>query len=220
MNRVTVYTCRPLQLWLTASIFPMLLAILAVPALAESPIVRIEEDWEMVLLTPDTNSVGPQVVCAFSPVGSLNSVYATFELNHGTYPNFSRGGLNLHVWNDDAHVTTKTFPNASVLATSGETVRWTQRLEAQNGQLIFEVVNGHSATWGEFGGEEHLKAVVASSITDLNGYSPELSVSSSGITFASNRVASLKLKTVRAFRADGTVVSVTLDKIVHQTTGE
>jgi len=218
MVRVAVYRryfyCR----WLMAGLFPLLLLFAISPALADSPIVRVEEDWEMVLLTPDTNSVGPQIVCAISPLGSLDSVYATFELNHGSYPKFSGGGLNLQVWNGDSHVSTQTFPNVSVLAKSGETVSWTQSMEVQNDQVVFEIVNGHSATWGDFGGQGNLKAVVISNVSDLNGYSPEVSMASSGVTFASNRVASLTLKSIRAVRADGTIVSITVNQVVHQYT--
>lgn len=218
MVRVAVCNRRFVMRWLMAGVFPVLLLFAVSPALADSPIVRVEEDWEMVLLTPDPNSVGPQVVCAISPVGDLNSVYATFEINHGSYPKFSGGGLNLQVWNGDSHVSTQTFPNASVLTKSGETVSWTQSMEVQNGQVVFEIVNGHSATWGDFGGQGNLKATVICSVSDLNGYSPDVSMASSGVTFASNRVASLTLKSIRAVRADGTTVSITVNQVVHQYT--
>ena len=206
--------------WKTFVLGPVIvLAFLATQALsADSPIIRVEEDWELVVATPDANNDGPQLSTAMAPLSNLNSYYVTFELNHQSSPDFSRGGLHLQVWNDDRLVTVRTFPNLNVLSTAGETVQWTQRIDVQDGQLTFEIVNGHSHTWGDFGGQGNLKATVSSGVSSLDDYTPNISTANSGITFAANRVGSLVLKTVRAYRQDGTIVTVVLNHAVHGTT--
>ena len=183
---------------------------------ADSKLVRIEEDWELVVDNPDVNSFGPQVACAFSPFADLNHLYVTFEVNHRGAPVTSGGGLHLQVWHDDEHVESKAFPDRSVLATPGEVVRWTQRMQVQSGKIVFEVVNGQSSTWGEFGNRGTLKAEVECDVDNLNGYSPQVSIDNSGTTFGSHRIRLLILKSVRAVREDGTVQSVQLNHIVHQ----
>ncbi len=166
-------------------------------------VTRVEEDWELVVATPDTNSVAPQVTCVFSPVGNINSLYAALELNHQSVPDFVPGGLQLQIWEGEIHRHTRKYPNASVMSSSGETVRWTQCMELKDGTLTFEVRNGGSSTWGSFGGQGYLKATAATGLTSLNGYDPSVSVNNSGIGYASNRVQSLVIKRVRVYTASG-----------------
>lgn len=168
-------------------------------------IVRVEEDWELVVATPDTDSDGPQLACVISPVGDLNSVYATFELNHQSLPSYVPGGLQLQVWNGETPVNHHKYPTEAVLSNPGETVRWTQSVEVVEGGLTFEVTNGSSTTWGTFGGQGYLKATVSASLANLNGYSPAVSVENSGVSYAANRVESLTLRSVRVFTAAGEV---------------
>ena len=194
----------------------VLVACLTAPSSASnSPVVRVEEDWELVVATPDVNSVGPQVACAISPFGHVDSLYVTFELNHRSAPDSGGGGLHLQVWKGDYRVATRDFPDADAMETEGEVVRWTQTMSIQSGQVVFEVVNGHSVTWGNFGGEGNLKATVDSLLSNLNYYSPSVSTSNSGVTFASHCVHSLVLKTVRVYREDGTIATVSLNHAVY-----
>ena len=44
---------------------------------------------------------------------------------------------------------------------------------------------------------------MATTLTDLNSYCPNVSVANSGVTFAANRVRSLKLRTVRGYSDSG-----------------
>jgi hypothetical protein len=195
-----------------------LLPLIAANAQGTGQIVRIEEDWELVVAVPDVSTDGPQLVCTMSPTQDIDGLYATFEVNHRSSPEFASGGLHLQVWNGDYHLTTKSFPNQMLLATADERVSWTQRIEIQNGQLLFEVVGGSSTTWGQFGGEGNLKASVPTSLTSLNGYSHVNSANNSGVTYASNRVKSLTLKSVRTVFADGTVLSQSVSHVVHSET--
>ena len=64
--------------------------VFAASADADPTVDRIEEDWELVVTTPDSGTTAPQVTCVISPTGNLNSAHATIELNHHTQPIFGR----------------------------------------------------------------------------------------------------------------------------------
>ena len=60
---------------------------------------------------------------------------------------------------------------------TGETITWTQRLSLSAGSLSFNVVNGQSTTWGQFGqGQGNLGLSVSSTLADLGGYKPDYSI--------------------------------------------
>ena len=184
-------------------------------AAAQSPAVavRVEEDWELVVNSPDADSVAPQITCAISPTGRLNSIYATLELNHQSQPDFVPGGIQLLVWSGETPVSCHKHPNGAVLSNRGETVSWTQTMTLQGGNLVFEVTSGTSDTWGLFGGLGHLRASVASDLVNLNDYNPNVSVTNSGAGYAANRLQSLKLKAFRVVTSTGEVFE---DAAVHQ----
>ncbi len=166
-------------------------------------VVRVEEDWELVVGTPDVDSDSPQITCVISPVGGVDSVYAVLELNAQTLPSFSSGGLQLQLWSGEKSLVANNYPNGSVLRTSNETIRWTQSVELTEGNLNFEVTNGSSTTWGSFGGQGYLKASHPTELTSLGSYNPAVSVSNSRVGYAANRVDSLVLKRVRFITSDG-----------------
>jgi hypothetical protein len=202
--------------------FRVLLAILfllawAGTAWAQSPpdIVRVEEDWELVLGTPDADTDAPQVTCAVSPLGNLESWHAALELNQQSLPTFAPGGVQLQIWEGEVPLSDRRFPNGAVLAQPGETVHWTQSMQLSEGNLTFEVINGSSTTWGPFGGQGYLKASVATTLSSLNGYSPAVSVENSRVGYAANRVQSLVLKRVRYYTSTGQQIEDTTPRVVH-----
>lgn len=190
----------------------------ASPALAQtSPqVVQVEEDWELVIQNPDSGNVAPQVTCTISPNLQLNTLYATFELNHKTVPEFAAGGVHLQLWSNDYNLSRKSHSSAAVLATANEVVSWTSRMQLQGNALTFAIVNGHSTTWGDFGGGTTLTASYGTSLKNLNAYSCQKSVENSGIGYASNRVTSLALKCVRYTLDDGAVLTDDAPRVVHE----
>lgn len=193
-----------------------ILTALATTAWADGPsITRVEEDWEMVVGEPSPNSDAPQVTCAFSPFADMDSFNATFVVNHHESPAFAAGGLQLQLWEGETPLAGQRAPNQALLATPGETIRWTQVMQITPQGMDFEVVNGSSATWGEFGGEGTLKLAVAAPIPNLNGYSPENSVRHSGVSYAGNRVQSLVLKKVRLYTEQGLLAEDAKPRLVH-----
>jgi hypothetical protein len=185
-----------------------------VPAAAQQ-VVRVEEDWELVLGEPDPVIVGPQVTTTMSPTGNLDGVYFTFEINHRSLPWWTPGGLTIHQWSGEARVQSFDRSDRSVMQTSGETVSWTQILSVDGTNLTFQVKNGSSTTWGPFGYSNMFKLRTAFS-GDLSGYSPDLSVAQSGAAFAGNRVQLLRIKEVRLTLSSGQTLTDSTPRIAHQ----
>ncbi len=199
--------------WLAAA---AILAATASTAWAEErSIVRIEEDWELVIGEPSPNSDAPQVTCAISPLSDMNSYSATFVVNHREVPAFAAGGLQLQTWNGENLLASRRAPNQAVLDTPGEVIRWTQVMKKTANGVEFEVLGGTSTTWGNFGIDGTMKLSVAAPIPDLNGYSPENSVEHSGVSYAGNRVQSLVLKRVRAYTDEGLLAEDANPRVVH-----
>ncbi len=104
----------------------------------------------------------------------------------------------------------------SKLNQNDETITWTQKMNVDQGNLTFSIVNGHSETWGDFGGGNELVLTVGTSLDNLNAYNPDISVHNSGIGYASNRVKSLALKRVRVMTASGDTVEDSTERVVFQ----
>ena len=195
-----------------------LLGTLALAAIAcgqEPKIVRVEEDWELTVGTPDAASDAPQITCLISPNGNLDSWYATFELNQQSELTFESGGLQLQIWDGEVLVADNGYPNRSALTTNGEVIRWTQSMRVHDNRLIFEVIRGASTTWGAFGGQGYLRASIPSSLDSLSGYNPAVSVANSGVSYAGNRVDSIVLRAVRYYKSTGEVVEDNTPRTVH-----
>jgi hypothetical protein len=194
--------------------------LLVAPAVAcadESPagqVVAVEEDWELIIKEPDQETQAPQVSCVMAPTSDDSGVFAAFNLNHKSFPQYDAGGLHLQLWNNQVALASATFPSDALLGTVNEAIRWTMQMRLENGQLIFEVVSGSSDTWGTFGGTGVLNVSVASELGNLDQYQPEYSVANSGVGYAGNRVTSLKLKAVRKLLESGQVLQDNNPRVV------
>jgi hypothetical protein len=215
---------RSSRLWLARPVLAVLATSVVVlhgnlaSAQSGNQVVRVEEDWEVVVGTPDSTTSGPQITCAISPLGNLGGKHCLFMVNHRTHPSFSAGGTQLQVWNGESLFATDKHPNTALLSTAGETVKWTMKMSLVGGQLIFDVDDGVSTTWDNFGANGLLWEAVESDLANLNGYSPAVSVANSGVNFASNRVQSLVLKKVRLVLSTGEVLEDNTARVVHQLT--
>jgi hypothetical protein len=191
----------------------------AAAAAGAQDLVHVEEDWELVIATPDQNSCGPQVACAMSPFTDISGTYFTIEINHRSAPYWTPGGITLHQWWGDARVQSLDRADRSVMNTPDEVVTWTQSLDVgvASNTLTFQVKNGTSSTWGNFGTSGHLK--LQSWFWgggNLNNYTPDVSVGQSGVAYASNRVRSLKILQIRGTLDDGTTASDNSTRVVYQ----
>jgi hypothetical protein len=188
------------------AILTLALAVLGFPIngiLAQSPVApdQVEEDWQLVVATPDIVGVGPQITTSMSPVRDDSAPFAAFDLNYREYPTFQNGGMQIQVWSGDKVLDTSSN-GSDQFATAGETVTWSQRLSIdQSGTVSYKVFNGQSTTWGSFGNdEEQLKVSYSTSLADLSGYSPDASAANSGASWESNLVTKLTLVQVRYYK--------------------
>jgi hypothetical protein len=179
-----------------------------------SDVVAIEEDWEFVVGEPDPAALAPQTTCVFSPIQNTDLLYAAVDFNHHSQFEFASGGVQLQVWTNNYAIATAESSANGRLCHEDEHLNWTQKMSVADGNLTFEVLNGQSETWGAFGGNGELAVQVGTSLTNLNDYSPDVSVQNSGIGFASNRVKSLVLKRVRATLSNGDVVEDNTERVV------
>jgi hypothetical protein len=170
------------------------------PAQAQAPIAfdAVEEDWVLVVATPDPDGVGPQITTCMSPVGDKSAPFVAFDMNYREYPQFSPGGMQLQVWSS-GNVLATSSQGLAVFNTPGETVSWTQRMELDGGTINYDINNGQSVTWGNFGQGSRLSVSYPSGVTTLTAYSPDVSARNSGVTWESNNVTSLTLAQVRYY---------------------
>jgi hypothetical protein len=179
----------------------------ATPVRGEPPaVVRVQEDWELVVGDASTQREAPQVLTVLSPSDTDDGVYGLFELNHQSLPSYQQGGMQLQVWSGDELVGFKDNARTDLLGQDGEVVTWTQEMSVEHGNsLRFRILNGQSATWGEFAPEGTLYLNSGISLDNLNAYSPDFSVGRSGVSFGANRVQSLVLKRVRLYSSSGLI---------------
>lgn len=193
--------CPPvLGAWVTT-----MLAV-AAPAPGDEPsVVRVEEDWEVVLNEPASHLDAPQFHTVISPQGDLEHYHAQITWNYRERPDFSSGGMQIAaLWNDQ--VLADRVAREDPLSTSAESISWTQEVRCSFGLLTFAVKNGSSSTWGSFGGAE-LTLTGAVGVYNLNGYSTDTSVENSWVSFGANRINLLRIKEVRRYDAAGNLLS-------------
>lgn len=180
------------------------IAFLALGAAASAEdVVKIEEHWELQVGGPDAGRSAPQVSMVMSPQDNLDGDFFVFTLNHWSHPAFSAGGMQVQRWNGEQCMTAAGNVDGSPLSADGETISWVQTMSINDGVLTFEVVDGHSDSWGVFGGSGQLKSVTSSDLGRLNNYRPAVSLEGSGIGYAGNRVSSLTLQKLVWYEADG-----------------
>jgi hypothetical protein len=181
---------------------------------------QVEEDWQLVIGTPDIIGVGPQITTSMSPVSDDSTPFAAFDLNYREYPSFQNGGMQIQVWSDDDVLATSSHGSAQ-FSTAGETVTWTQRMSiATGGTVTYKVVNGQSTTWGTFPkNQTSLTVNFPTSSSDLSAYSPDTSVANSGASWESNLVTQLTLVRVRYYSGGNLIATDTTARNIIAPTG-
>jgi len=172
-----------------------------------TPPDQIQEDWQLVIGTPDVPGAGPQVSTTLSPVADGSTPFFVFNLNYRESPTFSPGGMEVQVWSGDQMLSSMTKGTAQ-FNTTGETITWTQSIRLTSGAISFGIDSGKSTTWGKFGQGQQLNLATSFSttLTSLSSYTPATTVSTSGVGWEANRVTSMKLVEVRYY-AGGKLLS-------------
>jgi hypothetical protein len=164
------------------------------------PINRVEEDWQLVISSPNPDEVGPQITTCMSPVTDGSTPFVAFDLNYIDYPDFQPGGLQAKVYSG-GNVTSAASQGSALFQTPNETITWTQRMRCSSANTVsYTIVNGQSTTWGAFGHTQGLGRVsFNTSLASLASYSPNTSVANSGAGWESDRVTSMTLVCVRYY---------------------
>lgn len=183
----------------------------------QAPIVRIEEDWELNVQQPDQELDAPQIATTMVPFGADSDLLFQVDLNHASYPNFSKGGYQVRANIDSDCLASVRYFNDQRLSFDSEIVRWTQVVQQTQSGFAFGVKAGTSTTWGSFGGNHAfvLISYADAASNSLAQYSPAHSLENSGVTYASNRVAWLRLKRVRLFDSVGNVTEYVVNQDVQ-----
>jgi len=178
-------------------------------------VTRIEEDWELDVNEPASQSCSPQFHTVMSPYGSLNGLYFQVTWNYQELPDVTEGGLQLQVWGGAEDFASRDA-GSGYLSNDAERVSWTAVLSTDSMHVTFGIENGYSASWGSFGGES-MRVRTPRPIASLDTYSTDVTTANSWITYGSNRVNRLVLKAVRRYAADGTLLSQeTQERVIFQ----
>lgn len=184
---------------------------------------RVEEDWAIVIGSPNPDEVGPQITTCMSPVSDGSTAFVAFDLNYRDYPSFVAGGLQAKVYSGaDGNVLADATQDDELLETSGETISWTQRMSVTGtNSLTYTIVNGQSTTWGAFGQPQGLTQLsFTAPVTSLASYSPTTSVTNSGVGWQSNRVTSMTLVQVRYYSGSQLISTDTTARSVNLSIGQ
>ena len=133
----------------------LLLAALPISfALGTSAVVapaadRVEEDWQLVISTPDPSTNSPQITMTMKPGNDASYPNMIFNVNYQDYPSFISGGLQMKVWQGN-QVAASSTQGSGQLQTNNETITWTQRMSLSGGNLNFKILSGNSTTWSTF----------------------------------------------------------------------
>lgn len=224
MNSVNKFKPRQISAWKAVRALGALAVVIAAGSLAadtnDSDVYRVEEDWQLVVGDPDVLNNGPQVTCTISPA-DMKTAFCAFDINYHTQPDYQPGGLQIHTWDPVDPVAFANSSRTGVMSNSAETVTWTQAMTWSDSSITFQIVNGTSQTWGTFGGVQggasgELTLTLPTALSNLNRYSPQVSLDNSGVSFASNLVGSLTLRSVRWYDAKGNLLyQITDPQSVH-----
>lgn len=169
----------------------------------DSPVIRVEESWCFRITEPDSITGLPSFSNLISPDGTDNWEYAIFELNRESEPDYVKGGMQIQSWLSDSLNGTKNAPISGALSHQGESVEYTIAMYLTAGWLHFEIIDGKSETWGDFGGKGYLKISVPTTRTNLNSYSTAHSIANYEVLTGAHCVEKVELQNVRLYRADG-----------------
>jgi hypothetical protein len=176
-----------------------------------SSYVRIEQDWVLVVSSPDARRCSPQLFFELFP--ETGGEYSCqFLVNYSDQPRFAAGGVQIQVWQNSTVLDGKdNNPNQAVLTANDETVTFTLVMEIKGGQLNFSAINVSSTSWGDV---SRLAVNTSYSGNEFTNYNTDDTVSKSGILFGANRVTSLTLREVRKVDQSGTT-ETELPRVVY-----
>ncbi len=174
---------------------------------AVGPIVRIEQDWELVVSAPDAERCAPQVfVQAFPESGGPYLCQLLF--NHNDQPRFAAGGLEVDIFQGDAlQSAQEALPGKPIATGDGERITFTVSLRILPGEstLRLKAKNLTSSVSGSIAPDFDVTAPYTPAA--FTNYQTSDSKNNSGILLGANRVTSLKITQVRKYDTDDNMVT-------------
>ena len=143
----------------------------------------VEEEWKLVLDTPNTTGDSPQFCTSFS-LGNGDYIVTTW--NYRTYPDYVEGGIQLQVW-EDGEVVDVTTVDLAELNVKDDTITWKHVYRVQASDVDMKIVGVNSQTWGNNINTSSVSKPNAN-VANFNLYDPAASCRESGITLGANRV--------------------------------
>ena len=187
---------------------------------ATTDIIRVEQDWRLIIGDPEPDVDAPQIITIFGPRNPLTGLHAVYEINHSTMPDYSEGGMQLQAWSGNTLVGYKSQFAPAELSVPDEVITYTTATEILNtGRVLMEVIKGTSATWGTFDGDRALRLRVDSEILHLNDWDPQASIRNSRIGYGANRIVMFKRTEIRYYDQSGLVNTTTEDTVVEAWNG-
>jgi len=185
-----------------------------IQGLPASNVVAIEEDWELVVSEASVALSAPQIATQMDSLSVDDPATFHFLINHGTLPEESLGGMQVQAWRDEMPQKDRMAFEKDAFSHDNEKVTWTQRIAIVDGQMYYSIRNFSSLTFGNFVTNSALEIKIVTTASNLNEYSYSNSVQRSQISFASNRVESMKLRKVRIHHQDGSVQELVVNSAV------
>lgn len=194
----------------TAVLAALTLCISAGAVQTEKKLIRIEEDWVVLVKNPDDKIASPQILLCMSPDATDSRFLTDFfilEMNHATAQGWFPGGLQLQGWKGTTNTSIFNAPKTQTLSRGYDRIFFTVSMQAKgDGYTEFELKNGRSRTWGRFGNDrtKPLKVRVPSTRADLMNYKREVTVRNTQVTHGAHRVEIMYQRRVRYYWSDGT----------------
>jgi hypothetical protein len=189
----------------------------------------VEEEWQLHVTTADPVGDGPQLMTYMSLVQDTSEPYLWFMLNVRDAPGpYAPGGVQAQLWTHDGRLLAASDHGSAEIAADGTTITWRQRMsrpDKTSGVCRFEICNGRSPTWGDFG--KHYDGAASGGVPvadhpgpaplgatphaqrDLSRYNPALSVYMARVSWQPNNVGRFRLVAVRQYNDEGKLLATT-----------
>lgn len=183
---------------------------------ADPPVItRVEEDWRVYVVEPDDESGVPHIANFISPNGSDQSVFGIVELNHGSQPDFTKGGCQVQGWVNDTLSSYAETEDANQLSLKYDRLEYTVSLAVNASQIQIGLSNGKSKSWGRFA-----RTPIVTNVPVLNpslaNYNPDISVANTSINHGANRVALMYMMAVRTYSGDTLISEDKTPRVLHR----
>ena len=182
---------------------------------ASPEIIRVEEDWIVYVTNPDSLTGAPQIANVIAPRSSTDGTFGIVELNHGSQPNFSSGGVQVQSWSGEQPVSTAPADETGVLAIAYDKLVYTVAMELSGDEIRFTLKDGKSRTWGHFARQGVSAAAPKNDLT-LQDYDPQFSVDNTSINVGAHRVDLMYQKETRYYSAAGLERRDTTPRVLHR----